>query len=305
MKTARLLLPFLNPLQWIRAARFKRDQGPYARIRGDLELALYAEILHTDMLHYGYFDDPDVDPASLSFRDVERAQIRYAEVIAERIERADGSVLDVGCGMGGLSALLARRGLAVEAVTPNENQVRHIRARYPGMVVHACRFEELETRRSYDTIINAESLQYIDLDRALSRVRQLLRPGGSWIVVDYFRLRTDGRSRSGHLLDAFRSRLKETGWRVEQEVDITANCLPTLKLIDVYVQRILLPGARFGEAKLRTKYPRAYYLTERLRGALLRKAEKELAAVDPDRFADENRYMLFVLRPEGPVAIGR
>lgn len=295
MTVGRLLAPFVNPLAWLGALRFKRGQGPYVRAECDLELRLYAEMLGTDMLHYGYFDDPDIDPDSISFRDLERAQIRYAELIADRVGPAGGAVLDVGCGMGGLSAMLTRRGHQVDALTPDQHQVAHIAERYPDVRVHRCRFEEYSGEGPFQTVINSESLQYIDLDRAMSGVDAVLAEGGRWIVVDYFRLHEEGRSRSGHLLESFSQRVEDAGWSIQEAVDITPNCMPTLKWINVFVQRLVRPGATFGSAKLRAKNPGIYHLSARLREAMSSKAELEFASVDPVRFAAEKRYMLFVL----------
>ena len=77
-------MPLLNPAKWYKAYRFKKSQPAYSKANRDLELQLYGKMLKYDMLHYGYFDDPDVDPETISIKDVENAQKRYAEVIGER-----------------------------------------------------------------------------------------------------------------------------------------------------------------------------------------------------------------------------
>ena len=37
------------------------------------------------MLHYGYFDDINISPDSISIKDLENAQMRYVEIIIEQI----------------------------------------------------------------------------------------------------------------------------------------------------------------------------------------------------------------------------
>lgn len=296
MKIGKLIWPLLNPIKWIKAGQYKRRQPAYERARKDLELQLYSKILNSDMLHYGYFDNPEVDPLSISIRDVEKAQKRYAEVIAEKVENRDLPVLDVGCGMGGLSAILFEQGINVEALSPDENQKLHINERYPDIQVYHTRFEDFEVKNRYGTVINSESIQYIQLDRAFELVDQLLEDDGRWIITDYFRLHEEGKSKSGHSFDKFKSAINESKWEIESEIDITENCLPTLKLVNAYVERFVIPGANFGVEKLKVKSPKLYYMTQHIREAISRKADKEFAAIDPDKFSSEKRYMLFVLK---------
>jgi hypothetical protein len=63
----------------------------------------------------------------------------------------------------------------------------------------------------------------------------------------------------------------------------------------MYVERFLLPFRHFAYEKLRFKKPWLYYLTGKLRDSIDKKVEKEVASIDPVRFADEKKYILFVL----------
>lgn len=295
MKLKKLLLPLLNPSRWYKAYRFKQSQPPYSKANRDLELQLYGKMLKYDMLHYGYFDDPDIDPETISIRDVENAQKRYAEVIGERVSDKDRPILDVGCGMGGLSSILHSAGYTIEALTPDVNQKKHIAAKYPDITCFHTRFEDFKGSHKYGTVINSESLQYIDLDTAFQQVDALLEAGGKWIITDYFRLVTSGKSKSGHTMEVFKEAISKKGWKIDEEVDITPNCLPTLRLINVYIERFVLPGAAFGVEKMKVKQPMLYHVTGNIREAIAAKAEKEFASVDPKKFAAEKKYMLYVL----------
>jgi len=103
------MAPFLNPLEWIRAARFRKKNAAYDRASYDLELEFYSKILSNNMLHYGYFENPDIAAASISLQDFETAQIAYAHRNLERVLNNADPVLDVGCGMGSLSEMLKKR----------------------------------------------------------------------------------------------------------------------------------------------------------------------------------------------------
>lgn len=285
----------LNPVRWYKAYRYQKKQPKYNKANRDLELMLYSKILSNDMLHYGYFDDPNVDPESISIKDVENAQMRYGSLIIEQIQNCEDLILDVGCGMGGLANMMMAKNLKVEALTPDKNQKKHITEKYPNLICHNLKFEDFESDKKFGTIINSESLQYINLDKAFELVDNYLEKGGRWIITDYFRLHESGKNKSGHTYQRFNDAIANSKWKIVHEQDITQNCLPTLKLVNVYVDRFLGPLATFGIEKMKVKMPWLYYLTNDLRDSISAKTEKELASVNPEMFANEKKYMLYVL----------
>ncbi len=290
-----IILGFFNPLKLWRAFRYQRQQKKANRKGDDLQLNLYARILRNDMLHWGYFEDPGREPDTLSIRDFEEAQNRYAEMILDGLPPGEEPILDVGCGMGGLAAMIRQHGHRVELLSPNPRQKAYIMGKHPDWTFHHCRYEDFEPRQKYGTVINAESLQYIRLDQALDKTARLLAPGGRWIITDYFRLTSEGRNKSGHLLEDFRRMVKEQGWSVSLERDITAHVLPTIQLATLYARRFLLPLMDFGFEKLQVKKPWLYYMLRDFRTRAEQKTHKEMAGIDPEQFLREKKYMLFVL----------
>ncbi len=247
---------------------------------------LYAKILKNDMLHYGYFEDAEIPPDNISINAIEEAQVRYSERIIELIKQKSLPVLDVGCGMCGLSNMLMKNGINVEALTPDENQKRHISKKYPGLTCHHTKFEPFSTETKYGTIINSESLQYINLDEAFAKVEDILLPGGQWIIADYFRVKTETVNKSGHMLNDFLGAVEKHGWEIAYEQDITANILPTLKFIYMYVDRFIEPLLAFGYEKLKYKKAWLYYLTDEIRESIGKKIDQEINSIDPYKFAE-------------------
>ena len=280
-------------------------------VHANAQLKLYNRILPGDFLHYGYFDDPDTPPESISFDGLYQAQLRYAEKLIERIERPGEPILDAGSGMGGLLGLLRSSGYDVTGLTPDRFQLSHIRSAYPDVPVLGCRFEDMPAdgySGRFGTVIHSESIQYMHPDGVFDVVREVLAPGGTWIVADYFRdaqaaprtasrpSRQRPRERSGWPLEAFRRRLEENGFEVARESDITANVLPTLGFARLLANRIGLPAFDFARDKLRAKAPGVDYVlenvAERARQAVLR----NLAVLDPTGFSDRKRYLLMTIR---------
>ena len=103
-------------------------------------------------------------------------------------------VLDVGCGRGDLLAALSTRAARVEGIDPDPGMA------YSAATAHRDRHSVHILRRTlsehasqtgrapaYDAITLVASLHHLDLGTALRQVRDLLRPGGTVLVVTLVR----------------------------------------------------------------------------------------------------------------------
>ena len=282
-------------MNWWRASQFKKSNDKYDKSSYDLELNLYSKLLKNDMLHYGYFQNPDIKPEDISIKQIEDAQVLYSQQIINQIKRKNESILDVGCGMGGLAKIINEKNLNVEVLTPNKNQIDHIQSKYPELKFYHSKFEDMNTSESYGTVIHSESLQYIDLDEAFKMVEIIINSGGQWIITDYFRINSSGINKSGHKLHDFLKKVEEYGWKITFKQDITSNVMPTLKFINMYAERFLFPLKHFAFEKLRFKNAKLFFMTKLIRDSMERKIHKEMASVDIKQFQNEKKYLLFVL----------
>lgn len=295
----KLLLHFLNPIAWYKALSYARQSAKFDKSTFDLELYLYSKILSNNMLHYGYFENTDVAPATISLKQLEDAQVKYAQNIIDEIKDTQNPVLDIGCGMGGLSSMIMDKKIPVECLTPNKNQVDFIRQTFPNLTCHPSKFEELKTDQRYGTLINSESIQYISLDKAFEQADKIAMPNARWIIVDYFRKNNDGINKSSHLIADFLKKIESSNWQLVSQRDITPNVLPTLRFANMYVERFLMPIKHFGYEKLRFKKPVLYFMTTAIREKIEQKITKEKASIDPIKFAAEKQYLFFVLERKG------
>ncbi len=292
----------INPAHLLRAVRLQWARKREKRVYQDAQLALVAEFLPGGFLHYGYFDDPNLQPEDISLSDILAAQRRYAGLLIELVDDVAAPVLDVGCGMGTLSGMLLDRGFAPTALTPDRLQARHVEATYPRVPVIRCKFEDLPDPAShvgkYGTIITAESLQYLKLDRALPLLASILKPDGKWIACDYFRTGGDGGEggTSGHEWDTFCRRIARDGWRIDHERDITPHILPTLRCIHMWASRFGVPFLQFARLKLAAKQPALHYILQDVFQMLDGTIEDNLKIVDPAVFSRNKRYMQLVMR---------
>ncbi len=107
-----------------------------------------------------------------------------------RVLRAAGArtVLDLGCGNGALTAVLAREGFETLGADASESGVRIARTRHPGL-----RFDVIdlaagllpdELRNRFDAVVAVEVIEHLLLPRMLFvGALQALRPGGTFVVT--------------------------------------------------------------------------------------------------------------------------
>jgi ubiquinone/menaquinone biosynthesis C-methylase UbiE len=113
--------------------------------------------------------------------------------LIELVVSSGFSVLELGCGEGNLSILLAKRGLFVTAIDLSKERImRAISKAQNENVDHRITFVEGDLNTlalnedSYDCIVAHDSLHHIlQLGRLMDQSRVALKPGGRLIVQDY------------------------------------------------------------------------------------------------------------------------
>ncbi len=293
-----ILRRLFSPVHALRVWRLERGrQSRHRTVFDDSQLQFYAEFLPSGFLHYGYFDDPSQAPERISLGALEQAQHRYAEKLLELIRDRSAPVLDVGCGMGGLLRSLQQQGLVPVALTPDRNQAAYIRKQFPNVELIESKFEDVAADQHaarFGTLITSESFQYLKLAQALPLIRKLLRPGGRWIVCDYFRVDENVAS-SGHLWRDVVAALPRHGLRIVHQEDITPHVLPTLAFAQLMAARLALPLKNFGVRKLRIKHLGLYYACEEALAGADERIARALQSIDPQLFAQQKRYLLLAL----------
>ena len=249
-------------------------------------------MLRGDFIHFGYFEDPSTDPREISLADLERAQLAYTQLFIARMRDKTRPVLDVGCGMGGLSAQLAARGFLPVALTPDVHQIAYIEQKYPTLELIRGRFEDIDVEANagrFGTIINSESFQYVNLEKAVSLIAKLLAPGGRWLIGDFFR-RSEAFRGSGHPWNKFVEVLSANGLAIVYERDITANAGVTLRYVHMLADKIGLPGLQYGLGTLARKQPGIHALFGEFFDDLSAFAHERTDRLNPENQIRERRY---------------
>lgn len=275
----------------------QRNRKKGDRAKDDAQLKLYAQMLPSGFLHYGYFKDAAVRPEDISLNMLEQAQLDYAIKLADLILDKESPALDIGCGMGGLIKVLKDKGMNPIALSPDRNQIAYISEKYPDVKNFECKFEDMPVagyEQKFGTLITSESLQYLKIDKALPLMQTLLKPGGRWIACDYFRV-GEATERSGHNWQLFEAALKEHGFKIVFEEDITPHILPTIAYAHMWGTRIALPLKEYLFSKLKTKQPGFHYALEHALTGIDASIAKNMETVNPQTFASQKKYVLLAM----------
>jgi 2-polyprenyl-3-methyl-5-hydroxy-6-metoxy-1,4-benzoquinol methylase len=117
--------------------------------------------------------------------------IQYHPLIHAAVPDGCDRALDVGCGEGILARELSRTVPQVTAMDLDEPSIRLAREQDPDGRIEFLTgdFLTYPFEGSFDFIASVAALHHMDMRRALIRMRQLLRPGGTLAIVGLARSR--------------------------------------------------------------------------------------------------------------------
>lgn len=113
----------------------------------------------------------------------------YESWLLDRLPARRDAALEIGCGVGNLTRLLARTFAQTVAIDLAPGMIEEARRRTSAAerVDYVCAdmFEWLADKdTAYDCIVSVGTLHHVDLPSALSAMRRALRPGGRLLIVD-------------------------------------------------------------------------------------------------------------------------
>lgn len=265
---------------------------------------MYDNVFKSGYLHFGYW--PAEQPKEAGVLDGFRsAQERFAAELLACLPPGTHRVLDVGAGMGRLSAEMTARGHTVTAVTPSSVQAEHIAISYPAVTVKQGLFQDVGptlTPGSYDVIVFAESFRYMPLDRVVPLFDRLLSKNGRVVIGDWFAQNTATHGRGhDHNEAVFRKLAQSHGWAIVSERDVTQNILHTLTLAQEILCGLYLPLAGLVLSKFAQKRPRLFrlclpWMIRWMEGKML---PQLTGRFEPAVFAANYRYLFLVLGRHG------
>jgi len=174
-------------------------------------------------LNYGYFPMGSNDESAFTIRDgtFNVNSVRLVFEVIGSVDLNDRAVVEIGCGRGGNSALVAEKFNAqVTGIDMSSEAIDFCRKAH---VKHSIDFKVGDALNipladgSVDAVVNVESSHsYGNLPKFLNEVRRICRSGAWFLHTDFL---------SPEDWDYVRTRLKALGFSTESDRDITGNVL--------------------------------------------------------------------------------
>jgi SAM-dependent methyltransferase len=205
-------------------------------------------------LHYGYWPgDLEVDITNLHI-----AQDRYIEFLISNIPQNVKNILDVGCGSGQNAKKLIEAGYNVDCVSPSPVLAEYTQdAIGSEHTVYVSYYEELMADKQYDMIMFSESFQYMDMEQAIEKTRQLLNKDGCLLICDIFKNDVEGKCTlsGGHRFSDFNEIISKSPFVPEKEIDITDKTAPTIDIEHKMFMEVGLPAWGLLDQLMDSRYP--------------------------------------------------
>ncbi len=189
-------------------------------------------------MNYGYADiDPSTKELMLSDGEGEnRFCIQLYQLVAGAVDLSGKDVVEVGSGRGGGASYIARhlKPGSMLGIDLSDRAVDFCKQNYAvdGLSFRQGDAENLPLpNTSVDVVVNLESSHcYGSMDRFLSEVYRVLRPGGHFLFSDH---------RDADKIQLLHGQLEKCGFSKEKETDITPNVVRALELDNDRKQRLI------------------------------------------------------------------
>ena len=273
----------------------------------DIALELASFITGKSNMHYGIWDNLEINLGNLGI-----AQEAYTKKVFSYLPKNKIlNILDIGGGAGETAKKLIELGHHVTIVVPSPILASHSKNNTANKAnIKLCTFEEYQSddNELFDLCLFSESFQYIPLNVALKKAKNLLNANGQIIISDCFRSSISFKSPyrppgGGHSLQEMYKEIIINKLEILNEEDITKSVSASIDLeqrfyntLGAVIKRIIQTYS--NRHKIIFKIMKIIYtllLNNKKRMRLKDRLFKN--SRNSQVFELHNNYMIFLLKP--------
>lgn len=109
--------------------------------------------------------------------------IHYQRQLFAELPEGAATAIDAGCGEGIASRALARAGLAVTGIDADEPSIERARAQWSDGITYVVGDVLATELEPADVVFSGAMLHHMDIDAGLTKLKELVAPGGRLYVV--------------------------------------------------------------------------------------------------------------------------
>ena len=225
----------------------------------EIGLVLSRFFFNTEHLHFGFWPDD----LSVNIDNLKKAQDLHSSQIFSSIPDNVKTILDVGSGSGGLAEKLVDNGYKVECVSPSDYLSDAIEDKLKTrVIVHRSTFEKFESQKKYDLVLFSESFQYVNINKTLNKIPDIIKDRGHLLICDFFRQPATGTKPlgGGHDWQVFQNNLASHDFTIVKDIDITKETARTYDLINQLLNEVAGPVRDLSAKYLDSHYPKGMSL---------------------------------------------
>lgn len=268
------------------------------------------QLFKVQSLHYGFWENNE----AVSLDGMVKAQEKYTAFLCEHIKEAVGDdktakILDAGCGTGIVIRKLLQMEYNVDGLVPSnwmakmaQENVRPYKNDAKGRIYEST-FEDFAISNAinkYQVVFFSESYQYIDMQKSFDVLDLILSNTGAVIIFDFFkRDGVEGRSPlgGGHSIGEFYETVERNGFKIHQDLDVTSNLSPNLRLINEILRDRILPFMGSLDKFLAARYKNTFKLLKFMFNKKLKKLKfKYSSERSHTSFEKFKTYRLIVIK---------
>lgn len=113
---------------------------------------------------------------------------RYSKLLLNEIPNGLEKILDIGCGTGEFTKKVAAKAKDVIGIDIAPQMISEAKSRHPAENIKYILqdFDTMEEDELYDCIISIATFHHLSLDKALPKIKNMLKPNGILIVLDLY-----------------------------------------------------------------------------------------------------------------------